>query len=423
MQLNRSAVVVPAVLAAVCGAAFGQSGSVMSHDEVRALVAEATSDAQSRTSLLSGADGGHDGDFFLASEGFRLEVGGQMQFRYIANFRDEDDSDDFDTGFQARRTKVWFEGTVHENFGYKVVGGFDRDGGEFSLEDAFVTYEFDNGFELMGGQFKLPVLWEESTSSSRQLAVERSIMNEVFNQDRSQGVQGTYTAEQWRVQAAFSDGIASDNTDFNSAGEADYAFTGRFDFIFGDDADWRRFRDFTSERGQGFAGRVGAAAHYQQMTLGKGSQTGDPADIDVTSLLYTFDAQLEGDGWNAFGAFVGNWAEASSAAGDDDFHDFGVVLQGGYRVTERTEIFGRWDAIFADDDRNLDEDTFNFITAGVNHYLAGHAVKATADIVYALEETDDLVGGFNGFPNDGAGMLGSMEDSEIALRLQFQLLF
>jgi hypothetical protein len=248
-------------------------------------------------------------------------------------------------------------------------------------------------------------------------------VNGVFNQGRSQGVQGIYTADRWRVQGAFSDGVNADNTDFTSAGEADYAFTGRVDFIAGGDADWRRFRDFTSERGQDFAARLGAAANYQQMTLAKGSQTGDPADVDVNSLLYTIDAQLEGDGWNAFGEFVGNWAQARAGGDDADLHDFGLVVQGGYRITDKTELFARYDGIFADDERDLDEDVFSFITAGANHYFAGHAVKASADIVYALQETTELASEFGGFPNTGAGMLGSAEDGEIAIRMQFQLLF
>lgn len=416
----------PAVIAIACGASFGQAAGAdgaLGRDEVSAIVAESLADAQARTSLLAGADGGHDGGFFIAGEGFRLAIGGQLQFRYIANFRDEEDDDDLDTGFQARRTKLDFQGQVHDDFGFKVSGSLERNGGAFVLEDAYATYDLSDGFQVQWGQFKLPLLWEELVSSKRQLAVERSIVNGVFNQGRSQGVQGIYTADRWRVQGAFSDGVNADNTDFTSAGEADYAFTGRVDFIAGGDADWRRFRDFTSERGQDFAARLGAAANYQQMTLGKGSQTGDPADVDVNSLLYTVDAQLEGDGWNAFGEFVGNWAQARAGGDDADLHDFGLVVQGGYRITDKTELFARYDGIFADDERDLDEDVFSFITAGANHYFAGHAVKASADIVYALQETTELASEFGGFPNTGAGMLGSAEDGEIAIRMQFQLLF
>jgi hypothetical protein len=40
-----------------------------------------------------------------------------------------------------------------------------------------------------------------------------------------------------------------------------------------------------------------------------------------------------------------------------------------------------------------------------------------------LQETTELASEFGGFPNTGAGMLGSADVGEIAIRMQFQLLF
>ena len=72
-----------------------------SNDNVRAIVSEMMSDAETRSSLLAGGDAGHDGKFFIAGDGFRLNVGGQIQFRYLLNFRDDDvaPADDFSNGF------------------------------------------------------------------------------------------------------------------------------------------------------------------------------------------------------------------------------------------------------------------------------------------------------------------------------------
>ena len=58
--------------------------------EVKALVADAVADAQSRGSLAgSGAVAGRDTEFYIASEdqSFRLGFTGQIQARYVANFR------------------------------------------------------------------------------------------------------------------------------------------------------------------------------------------------------------------------------------------------------------------------------------------------------------------------------------------------
>lgn len=424
-QIKRFVVLAGAALSlgGVNAALAQEQGS----DQVRAVVAEMLADAENRSSLLAGGNGGHDGNFYLADDmgNFRLNLSGQMQFRYLMNFRDEDsNTDEFEPGFQTRRTKLAFSGhVINPNWTYKVEGGFDRDGGSFNLEDAFVGYNFGNGFRVKMGQFKTPFLREELVSSRYQLAVERSVMNEVFNQGRSQGVELRYEANDWRFMAAFSDGFNSENTDFDSDAEADWALTGRFEFKFA--GDWKDFEDFTSKSGQQFSALVGAAIHYQQSR-----NTSAPTDVDFDYLTYTVDVSLEGDSWNLYGAFVGNNVDSRGPVGvDGDATDnFGVVLQGGYRFAQNTELFARWDAVFLDDDVVTEgEDTFNFLTVGLNHYFASHSAKATLDFVYAFEETQNLSTfgagtGSTGF-GSGTGLLGDTEDGEIAVRLQFQLLF
>src|SRR5688572_8137802 len=81
--------------ASLSGAAIANETPVASNDEVRAIVAEMMADAQGRSSLLQGgATAGHDGRFFVASPdgSFRLNVGGQIQLRYLVAFDDEDDT-------------------------------------------------------------------------------------------------------------------------------------------------------------------------------------------------------------------------------------------------------------------------------------------------------------------------------------------
>ncbi|HYE01658.1 MAG TPA: porin, partial [Phycisphaerales bacterium] len=157
-------------LVLLAGAALGLGGVAMAaepttidRDEVRAVVAEMLADAETRSSLLQGgASAGHDGKFFIASNdgNFRLNLGGQIQFRYIINFSDEDNAlteDEFDTGFQTRRTKLDFTGhVINPNWTYRVLTNFDRANGNAFLEDAFVEYRFASGMRARWGQFKLP---------------------------------------------------------------------------------------------------------------------------------------------------------------------------------------------------------------------------------------------------------------------------
>ena len=434
MSQNKRFVLLAGAALSLGGVNAALANEAQGVDEIRATVAEMLADAQGRSSLLAGGNGGHDGNFYLADDAgnFRLNVSGQVQFRYILGFRDEDNaSDDFTTGFQTRRTKIAFSGhVINPNWTYKVEGGFDRDGGSFNLEDAYVGYNFGNGFRVKMGQFKAPFLREELVSSRYQLAAERSVTNEIFNQDRSQGIELRYEQNDWRLMAAFTDGFGTDNSDYpNGPGQADYALTGRFEYKFA--GDWKDFEDFTSKAGQNFSGLFGAAVHWQQS-----ANTGNPADVDLDYLSYTADLSFEGDSWNLFGAFVGSHAEARAGGVDNDFDDFGLVVQGGYRFAANTELFGRWDGVFLDDDRNAPDDNINFLTVGVNQYYAGHAAKGTIDFVYSFNEAAALTGfnpsssglgtqGFSngGYPSSGLGLLGDMEEGEIAVRFQFQLLF
>lgn len=428
------------------GVALAEAPAVgaQSADEVRAIVAEMLSDAETRSSLLqAGGGSGHDGKGFVlasADNNFRLNVGGQIQFRYIANFRDEgpdNDVDDYEGSFQTRRTKLIFQGHVFEpELFYKVQGAFNRSGGDFSLEEAFFGYDFGNGWKFRAGQFKLPFMREELVSSSKQLLVDRSVVNEVFNQDYSQGLEVSYEAEMFRFAAAFSDGFGSRNTDLEAssadpstfggafAGEADWAFTGRVEVLFA--GDWAQFADFTSGQGSEFGLMIGGAAHYEATDNAPGSP-------EAKVFRWTIDASAEFDGWNLFGAFVGSHVD-NNATDSTNPDDYGYVIQGGIYLSEDFELFARWEQFLLDDDLT-DNDDFKDIAVGFNYYVYGHAAKFTMDVVWYFDETAGIIPFVDGNDVDqpgrisastgrGIGLLSSpAEDSQVAVRAQFQLLF
>ena len=76
------------------------------------------------------------------------------------------------------------------------------------------------------GQIKPPLLREELMSSRRQLAVDRSLVNEAFNQDYTQGIDLAYTGERLGFRVTVHDGIRTVNTTALSEDPAS-AFTGR----------------------------------------------------------------------------------------------------------------------------------------------------------------------------------------------------
>lgn len=373
--------------------------------------------AELRASAASAPAAGHDGSaFFVGSDdgAFKLKVGGQIQFRYLANYRDEpaDDDEDYTGGFQTRRVRLEFGGNViSKDTTFLIQTDFSRSSGTASLLDAWVRHSLGENWGLRFGQFKAPLLREELVSGKRMLAADRSVTNAVFTQARSQGIQLEYEGDRARVAAAFTDGLNTLNSDFDANTEADYGLTGRVELRLA--GDWKQFNDFTSWRGSQFGAMLGLAGHWQS-----GGSTGGTVDTDVLS--YTADLSLEGNGWNAFAAFIGRSTEPS---GGGEFDDFGFIVQGGVFLTEKAELFARYDIVLPDGDRASGDDDFSTITAGMNYYFIekSHAAKFTADVLYFLDAQSDSSSLVS--RNTGIGLLPDAEDGQVAVRLQFQLLF
>jgi hypothetical protein len=395
----------------------------LSADEVRALTAEMMADADRASSFASMP--GWD----AAST---VELTGGMQFRYFANFRDEEDvdddgipanQDDFDSGFQFASTELMFAGTVGDDevFDYYIQALVGADG-NFALDDAWIGYRFGNNWTLQMGQIAVPFWRELLIDDVYQLAVDRSLLFANTGPILTQGFSFIYQDDTLRGWLQFSDGIGGQNTSltdnattpfFNpGGGESDYAVTGRLEYKGA--GDWRQFDDFTSAPGSEFAWLLGGAAIFTG---------GEPAnDNEYTGFGWTADFSVEGDGWNAYAAYVGFYTDVEQDAplDDVDFTDHGLLVQGGVFIPDTDwEVFGRWDAIIPDGDRDGD-DMFNTITAGANYYIHGHAAKFTADVQWSLDAAtdNDIVQTQERF-----GFLGDDDDNEIAIRAQFQLMF
>lgn len=413
------------IVAAISGAAVADTTSWSQEhaDQTRAIVAEMLADASTRTSLLANSGAaGHDGKFFLASSdgAFRLNVSGQAQFRYYASFLQDDpvvSVDDFDPGFETSNTRLRFDGHIFEpSLFYAVQMNFDEDTGTATLEDAYVGYAWDNGWAVIWGQLKMPVLWEDVLHEKYSLAVDRSVVNAAIDPGRSQGIWAHYSSDDWRMWLGFDDGLGTANTAFNAAGEPDWAVTTRWEWKMA--GQWSQFDQFTSTRGSEFGAKLGAATHWQNGPDIKGV----PAAMVGA---YTADLMLKGDGWNAFGSFVGLHIDPDGPAMSTD--DFGIVAQGGLYLTDKFEIFGRYDVVIPDNDRVANK-AFNTATLGGNYYLHGQAAKFTCDVQYFLDDTADnaLVSGIAGGPGSNGAAIGlrpSPNDGQFVLRFQFQLLF
>ena len=126
-----------------------------------------------------------------------LTLGGFTQTRYNLDARqDQADPNDITQGFQMRRTRITAAGSVWDkNLTFNTTGEFARSGGVFGLLDAWGRYAWDNGAHVRWGQYKTHLVREDNVSDTQQLTAERSVVNQVFGQNRSQAVEFGYTAK------------------------------------------------------------------------------------------------------------------------------------------------------------------------------------------------------------------------------------
>lgn len=429
-------------------------------EEVKALIHEVLSDAETRASLLdSGMVAGYRDGFFLASEdgNFRLDIKGQLQLRYTYNHSDQPRSavlaaqvGEVQEGFDVARAKIGFYGHMFDpSLTYGISGNFDTYGGpavavgaatpnngDFELENAFVAFAFADGWQVKFGQFKAPFLREEAVDSSMQLAVERSVMADAFTVDYTQGLQISYAGEMqgvpFRAAAMWHDGsyqanlreqntLATDLYDFAVAMRGEVLLAGT----------WDQFSDFTTWSTDQMGLMIGAAWDYED---GGSRAGGTVPNVNKWTADVSFEMP-EMYGLNAYFAYVGmdtcqnDVGAANTPAG---VSPWGFVFQTGvYAIPDELELFGRYEYIDQDPTgvgaAGADQ-IFSALTIGGNYYFHKHGAKATVDMMYVFSDTNVVVNTIaNASPLRQAvnptQALTNSTDSQIAVRAQVQLLF
>ena len=489
-----------------------QNGKWLSEErakEVRNVVEDVLKDADSRTSLTYAVPTAGFGDrgFFIASPdgNFRLNLSGQLQIRYAANFLSSRDYSILNAnpgagvnrntaaapspnsynkntyGFEIRRMKLDFFGHVIDpSWQYRLILIYNQNqnaaavpagnnaagnGGSSNagMEEAMVIKDMGDGFKISVGQFKSPFLREEIVSSRRQLAVERSLVDQMFSTKFTQGVMGTWTGDHLMFEAMYNDGGSNANTGataaFNSesvgspqnlnngAGFTQWAITAHAGWLaYGH---WSDFNDLSSYPGEGEGLMFNAWLNMQRGGEGATSAIQGTNNIplngnsDAEFLTWSVDASWHFGGANLFSYFVMNTAydiPATTTNNISSINSYGAVVQGGYFITNTIELFGRWEWLSTqnkgvNDIGNNGATTHNVAnvfnagrtnayTAGFNWFIAGRQIKLTTDIGF----TTAPLWFNNGIY--GAGVAGTNYRIEpdggggqIVVRSQLQLLF
>jgi hypothetical protein len=410
---------------------------------IRSMVAEVAADAGSRSSLLSsGYSAGWDGGFFLQDPDgrFRLNIGAHAQFRFIYNNIENTRNDSSRAGFEQTRTRLAFSGHVFtpdlqffvqidptrnerqdQNSNPQGDPAVNLPAGLYYLEDAWVRYRLAPEWYIRAGQFKLPFNREELVDPSRQLAVERSLVNESLNIGRSQGVELQWRGETDRFSLAIHDGATDDiggtlrvglvdpEPRINSPAlrpDAEWAAAARWESLLA--GSWGQFDDFTSAPGDDFGLLWGFAGHvYKTESLGAPGNNRDEARWYGA----TTDLSVEFGGANVFGSFIFQYVDAGNP-----IQFLGAVVQGGYFIGRDHEVFARveWGEVV-----EVTQADLSVITAGWNWYIDGHDLKMTLDFGFAESIVDLIWTSENaGYRRDFRG-----DEHQWVIRSQFQYVF
>jgi hypothetical protein len=388
-------------------------------EEIRGLVRDVVADADTRASLLGGGlTAGYEKGFFIAGAdgGFRLDIKGQVQVRWISGHQDDGPADDDRRGFEVTRTRVGLAGHVIDpSWRYFVWGGWTGSGASILL-DAWIEKRFENGWSVRTGQFKLPAWREWTVSETRQQFVERSILDARYAQGYSKGILASRAGDDFRLHLAFSDGLRTINTPWSIGPDrvtgtlpyqqsTEYALTARGEWKLA--GAWSQYADFTSFPGEDPMCVVGASIHYQDGEYGT-----DDDEIEI--FQWTVDGSFEFGGANLYGAVIGTSVEDESV----DRDEIGFLVQGGLFVADDWEVIARFEYGDMDGGGDLD-DTLSVLTVGVNRFFAKHALKWTTDGGYAFDPIDAAwAAAGRGFRPDGPG-----RDGQVVVRTQMQLLF
>lgn len=378
--------------------------------EIKGLVRDVLSDSEYRTSLQgTGATAGYDDAFFIASAdgNWKFKINVLDQVRFVFNQNNQPDPSQTEWGFENRRTQLTFSGHMLDpTWTYMIRLNITPDQDPYdaagvNLQDSWATKTMANGFGFTVGQFKTPFMRESLMDDGVQLTTERSVVDYYFSSGYQCGLRLNYSSDALRFWASYGNGYrqaqlsgapgqfqtqswSAGSTSFNVAARAEYKVCGT----------WAQFSKETSFRGEESGFLLGAAIGYEN---DRGANN-NPALIDPFSAIkWTLDATAMFGGANLTAAFVGQNTSHNALTTDlnpgsaPSANDYGMVVQGGYLLTDEIEAFVRWEYFDMQDTQAGAGSTMeNIVTFGANYYLAKNKAKVTVDAGIPLSKNTSL---------------------------------
>jgi len=408
---------------------------------VRKMVSN-MAETQRHTAANTGLTAGYDKRFFIKSpdDQFLLEFDTRFQFRHSyllsdehnkklnkAGLRPVDPADRVDSsanGFELERAKVFLQGHVLKDLKYRIqFESDDDDGDDTFLQEYELAYSFMPELGVRVGRYKAAFGRQENTSSGRQMLIDRSLANEVYNISRGTGVElfGVLpcadTSLHYRVGVynGFDDegngGISGNDNNPAVAARLVLPLLGATTADFKNESDLMFHENPVMQLGTSFA--YANATNEDHFSGGLddsyevlAKSTDGRTDIveaggevtmfgaDVAVKCQGFSAMLEGfyqhadldSGEVMFENDFGTSRNDFDLAGDALLHgyesdNYGWLAQAGYFLVPKTfELVSRVSGVCVDGSN----DSYEY-AGGWNWYLAGQDLKLSMDVTYIDE--------------------------------------
>jgi hypothetical protein len=323
--------------------------------------------------------------------------------------------------FQIRRARVFFTGNAFTpdltyRIEFEFAFGATNNVSEAvaftgpNLRDAYVNYDFGNGIEIKGGQFKVPFSLDELIGDTSQQFIDRSISNDAFSFNRDLGVDlhGRLFDRKFEYHLfAMNEGTNQNTANNNN----EMLFGGRFVYnILGDHG----YTSGDSGHSENPQLMVGTAANFNRV--------GAPAAADQSVISATGDIAFRYKGFSTIGA--GYYMRNQTAS----TNTLGFLGQVGYFIiSKHLEAAARFTGVIP-----TTAGVTNGYEAGggLGYYFKGHRLKIMSD--YAILINSPLILGVGGAAGVNAsanivttgGVPGFVQNqNDHRVRTQFQMVF
>lgn len=453
-------------------------------EEIRALVRDVISDAQSRTNLKGqGATAGWDKHFFLASEDgkFKMQFRAQVQARWAltdqnmgsaagaaAGSPSQPTSSDNTWGFEFRRMKLDFSGyLIDPSWTYELQPIWNRfqdiAATNGSLENVFIQKSFGDGLSVRVGQYKVPFNREEFVSSTVQTVIERSLASEMLTPKFSQGLMADWQTEHVRLRGFFGDALRANGSGVRVSGAgldqgnagALANYTGGFNQPIGTNpvnyamsvrGDWRiagswsQFKDMMVTPDEDFGVLLGGAFMAQSLRQIAATSAANPINPMKSMWAATGDLTFEFPGASIFAAGIYRRVNlvdsmmTRDGSTDDGMDQWSAVVQAGYFVLNDLELYSRYEWGNSDSNKyrtfagatDANGEELSILTVGLNWFPAGSKnrnLKWSADVGIGFTPIIDWANSGADWMVDYTNDGGASNDGQVVIRTQMQILF